>query len=212
MRRVVLALTLVVGCAARAPAPPPPVPHAEPGRVSVVARAVAPAGPVQPIAVALTNGGPAPLGLEAQQIYALGEDDARVAPLPPADAARRAGGNRLPGAVKGGVVGAATGGVLGALGGAVAGAIQGGFGAAVAAGSAAGAVVGAVVGVLGGSDRAAPDVADFVDRALPSTTLERGFSATGYIYYPAGRYRTLEIVIPRDAAAERLLAPVEAAR
>lgn len=180
--------------------------------MSVVARAVAPTGPVQPIAVALTNGGPAPLRLDARQIYALGEDEARVAPLAPADAARRAGGKRLPGAVKGGVIGAASGGVLGAIGGAVSGAIQGGIGLAVAAGTAAGATVGAILGVLGGRYRAAPDIGGFVDRALPSSTLERGFSATGYVYYPAGRYRTLEVVIPGDGAAERVRTEVEAAR
>jgi hypothetical protein len=28
---------------------------------------------------------------------------------------------------------------------------------------------------------------------LPATTLEEGFSAAGYVYYPAGTYHTLEV-------------------
>jgi hypothetical protein len=169
--------------------------------VTVVARAAAPAGRVQPVALAVTNGGPEPARLDTRQIYALDGQGARFAPIPPAEAARQAGGTRLPGAVKGGVVGAAAGSVLGALGGAISGAIQGGIGAAVAVGSAVGATVGAVTGVLGGGRTRAADVAGFTDRALPSTTLAVGLSATGYVYYPSGTYSAVELLLMRDGSA-----------
>jgi len=212
MRSVLLAFAVIAGCAARQP-PPLPVPPPEPGRVTVVARAVPPTGHVQPIEVAVTNGGPEPLRLDPRQVYVLDESEARFAPLSPAEAAREAGGRRLPGAVRRGAVGAATGGVLGALGGAISGAIQGGIGAAVAIGSAVGAAVGAVAGVFGGGGEAGPDVAGFEARALRATTLASGLSTEGYVYFPAGRFRMLEILFARDdvGAARRERVRVEPA-
>jgi hypothetical protein len=213
MRSLLIALALVAGCATHRP-PPLPVPAAEPGRITAAARAVPPAGGVQPVAVALTNGGPEPLSVDRRQVYALDEREARFAPLPPAEAARQAGGKRLPGAVRRGAVGAATGGVFGALGGVIAGAIQGGIGAAVAVGSAVGAAVGAVAGVLGGGGESAPDVAGFEDRALHATTLAPGLSTEGYVYYPTGRYTMLELVFASKEGGEarRERVPIEPAR
>ena len=212
MRLLVCALAVAVGCAARQP-PPLPVPPAEPGRVAVVARAAPRTGPVQPIAVAVTNGTSEPIHLDPRQAYAEDESGARFAPLPPAEAARQAGGRRLPGAVRGGAVGAATGGALGALGGAISGAIQGGIGAAVAVGTAVGAAVGVVTGVLGGGGQAAPDVAGFEGSALRATTLPPGSSGEGYVYYPAGAYHTLELLFGADQAGDirRERVPVEPA-
>jgi hypothetical protein len=109
----------------------------------------------------------------------------------------------MPGAAKGAAVGAVSGGVLGAIGGLIAGAIQGGMGAAVAVGSAVGAGVGAVTGVFSGGRQEAPDVAGFEDRALPASTLEPGFSATGFVYYPTGSYQRLEILLAEPGAAVR---------
>jgi hypothetical protein len=177
-----------------------PLPAAEPGRIQAAAVAAVPVGAVQPVAVAMTNGRTVALRLEARQVYAHAAEDGRTAPLPPGEAARLAGGRRVPGAVRGGVVGAASGGALGAAGGAISGAIQGGVGLATAAGAAVGAFFGAVAGVLGGG-RATPDVAGFTDRALQDATLAPGFSATGYVYYPAGTYRMLEILLTDDAGA-----------
>ncbi|HJQ85391.1 MAG TPA: hypothetical protein VKA21_14995 [Candidatus Binatia bacterium] len=201
---------LVLGCAARS-GPQLPVPPPESGRVVAVARHVDRTGDVQPIAVALTNGRNEPVRLDARQIYALTEDGNRIAPLPPGEAARQAGGARLPGAVKGSAVGAVTGGFFGAIGGLIAGAIQGGLGAAVAVGSAVGAGVGAVAGAIGGGHESPPDVAGFTDRALPSTTLGPGLSTTGYVYYSASRYTALEILLPseRGGGPDELRIPIE---
>jgi hypothetical protein len=202
MRSLGAALVLLAGCAAREA--PLPVPAVEPGRLRVVARAAKTLGAVQPVAVAVTNGSDEPLRLDARQVYALGADAARFAPLPPAEAARQADGRHLPGAVRGGAIGVASGGAFGALGGLIAGAIQGGIGAAVAVGSAVGAAVGAGGGVIGGGTASAPDVAGFQDRALPNTTLASGLSATGYVYFPAGDYGALELLAGEGTLRERV--------
>lgn len=188
-----------------------PIPAAEPGRVRASAVAAASVGSVQPVAVAVTNGQAAVLHLDARQVYGHADGEARSAPLPPAEAARLAGGRRMPGAIRGGVTGAATGGLLGAAGGAISGAIQGGIGLAVAAGSAVGAFFGAVTGVLGGGG-ATPDVAGFEDRALHDAALASGFSATGYVYYPLGSYHSLEMLLTNDTGqVERIEIPIDAA-
>ena len=157
-------------------------------------------GEAQPIAVALTNGFDHPLRLDVAQAYAYGADGTRVAPLPPGEAARRAGGRSMPGAVRSAAEGATRGGFMGALGSAMTGLIQGavtgGIGVGAAVGAAVGAVSGAVTGASGSG--AAPDVAGFEDRALKTTTLAPTFSATGYLYYPAGSYASVEVLLTRD--------------
>jgi hypothetical protein len=198
MRLFPAALVVLAACAARQPPPRLPVPPPEPGRLSVRAAASAGLGKVRPIAVAVTNGGTEPLRLDAQQIYAYGEGAERVAALTPAEAAHQAGGRSAPGALKGGAVGAASGGVFGAIGGAISGAIRGGVGSAVAAGTAVGATIGAIGGVITGSRGSPADVAGFQERALASTTLLQGFSASGYLYYPAGTYAWLELLLAED--------------
>jgi hypothetical protein len=192
MRLFLLTLVAVVGCAAHAP--DVAVPPVTPGVLGARAVAAPHLGDVQPIAVAVTNGRDGTVHLDPRQLFALDGQGARVAPLPPAEAARRAGGG-TPSALKGGVTGAAAGGVFGALGGVIAGAIQGGIGAAVAAGSAVGAAIGAITGTISGArDGGGAHAAEFQDRALPEETLASGFSASGYVYYPAGSYRTIELL------------------
>ena len=197
MRSAALAFGLLLGCATRRPAATLAVPAPEPGRVRAVAVASAPIGrgaaAVLPVAVAVTNGQREPLVLDRRQIYAHHDTD-RVAPLAPAEAARRSGGRNAPRALEHGAVGAVTGGVLGAAGGAIAGAIQGGVGLATAAGSAVGAFFGAIGGLLHGGG-STPDVAGFEDRAIHDQTLASGLSASGYVYYPAGDYTTLEVLL-----------------
>jgi hypothetical protein len=183
----------LVGCTARRPPTTVALPPAATGEVSAAAMAVEPLGEVRPIAVALTNGHTDLRQLDARQVFAQPADGARVAPLAPSEAARRAGGRTVPGDVRRGATGAVKGGVISALGGLISGAIQGGIGAASAVGAAVGAAVGGVTGALGGGS--GPDVAGFEDRALPSMTLAPGFSATGWVYYPPGDYQTLDILL-----------------
>jgi len=205
-----LALALLLGCAARHPEPTLVVPAPEPGlvrAVAIVARPLGGAAGVQPIGVAVTNGRRESLRLGARQIYAHRDGD-RIPPLAPAEAAQRSGGRSAPRALEGGAVGAVTGGLLGAAGGAIAGAIQGGVALATAAGSAVGAFFGAIGGVLHGGGRT-PDVAGFEARALHDTTLAPGFSASGWLYYPPGDYRTVELLLGGPGGTvEPLVVPV----
>jgi hypothetical protein len=187
-----------------------PIPAAEPGQVRASAVAAASVGSVQAIAVAVTNGQAAPVHLDGRQVYGHADGEGRTAPLPPPEAARLAGGRRVPGALRAGVTGAATGGLLGAAGGAISGAILGGVGLATAAGSAVGAFFGAVAGIFGGG-ATAPDVEGFEDRALHDAVLAPGFSATGYVYYPRASYRSLEMLLTDDAGqVERIDIPIDA--
>jgi hypothetical protein len=175
-----------------------------------------PLGDVQPIAVALTSDHPEELQLDVRQIYAYTAEDAkpesdpRMAPLVPAEAARRAGGAHLPGAVKETAVGAARGGLQGALNSVVIGAIQGGIGIGTAIGAAAGAVGGAIAGLFG--RHPSPDIGGFTDRALTDTTLRPGYSATGYVYFPAGTFSSLEVILASENQVVRKLVPVEPPR
>jgi hypothetical protein len=199
---VALAAAALAGCASRSG--PAVAPAPEPGHVAIVARAAERTGAVQAISIAITNGREHPVQLDARQAFAVPTTGGRVAPLPPAEAARLAGGLRVPGAVRGGVVGAATGGAFGALGGVISGAIQGGIGTAAAVGSAVGAAIGAITGTISGARGPQPDVSGFTERALPSTSLAPESSATGYVYYPAGTYGSLEVLL-RDERSDVVL-------
>ena len=205
-----LTLALLLGCAARHPEPALVVPAPEPDRVRAVAIVAPPLGGtagVQPIGVAVTNGRRRGLRVDASQVYAHRDDD-RVPPLAPAEAARRTGGRSAPRALKSGATGAVTGGLLGAAGGAIAGAIQGGVGLATVVGSAVGAFFGAIGGLVHGGG-STPDVAGFEERALHDTTLAPGFSASGYVYYPPGAYRTVELLLTDErGGVEPIVVPV----
>ena len=91
----------------------------------------------------------AALRLDPLQVYASSDVAERVAPMIPAEAARRVDGRHSPGAIRGGAVGAV------------------------------GAAIGAITGVIGGRRRPAADVSGFEAQALVATTLEEGFSVEG---------------------------------
>jgi len=208
VRLALFALAATIGCAAHAPNVP--VPSPDPGALHARAVTAPKAGAVQPVALAITNGLDAPVRIDPRQVFALDDAGSRVAPLPAGEAARRAGGH-VPGTLKRTAVGAATGGAIGAIGGVVGGAIQGGIGIGAAVGSAVGATFGAISGLLGGGGDDNAHAAEFQDRALPATTLANGMSATGYVYYPEGRYRSLELLTVGERGGEtmRTTVPVE---
>jgi len=199
--RWVAALILAACSAAR---PPAPLPHpaAAPGTVEVVARALEPVGDLRVVEVAVTSEHPGRLVLDRRQVFAriegatAGAPPLRIAPLSPAEAARRAGGESVPAsaawsAAEGGVRGAATGAVTG-----------GGAGGAV------GAAVGAISGIFRGAQPEPDDVAGFEDRALPSTELRAGISVGGFVYFPAGDYSTLEVVLLGEQEVVRTIVPI----
>ncbi len=211
MLRSLAVVALVAGCATHGPGPALPVPAPEAGRIRIAARAGAPSGGVSPVAVAVTNGTRATLRLDPRQLYVGDDQGARIAPLAPDDAARRSGGHAAPGVVRAAAFGAATGSVLGAVGGAISGAIQGGVGLATAAGSAVGAFFGLIGGVVQGH-AATADPGPWNDAALRDASLAPQFSASGWVYYPRGAYRTLEVLLATDTGeVERVVTPVEPA-
>jgi hypothetical protein len=201
VRSAVLGLAALTACASHGPAPTLPAPLAGPGEVRVVAEARERVGDVLPIAVAVTSAYPGTLQLDVRQVYAHEGADTgpRFPSMPPTEAARLAGGRRLPGAVRGAAGSVVGGAALGSLGGAISGAIQGGIGGAVAAGAAVGAALGLITGGVMGWHEPPPDVAGFTDRALQDTALRSGFSATGYVYFAPGTYRTLEVVLASES-------------
>jgi len=209
MGRTLLGLVLLAGCAAQRPVTVA-IPPLDRGVLVTAARSVDPVGDVQPIAVAMTNGQDGTLRFDATQAYAHDAGGGRVAPLPPGEAARRAGGRSLPGSVEGAAAGAARGGVMGGLGSAINGLVMGAVAGGVGVASAAGAAVGAVMGaVTGASSAGAADVAGFEDRALKSTPLAPTFSATGYLYYPRAPYGSLEILLTHeDGQVEAVTVPL----
>ena len=51
------------------------------------------------------------------------------------------------------------------------------------------------------------------ERALHDTTLAAGFSASGYVYYPAGDYRTVELLLTDQRGnVEPVVVPIERAQ
>jgi hypothetical protein len=53
-------------------------------------------------------------------------------------------------------------------------------------------------------------VQGFQDRALPATTLRSGLSVSGYLYFPAGEYRALEVLLVSGDEVIRETIPVAA--
>lgn len=210
MRRLgsLAGVLVLAACGARTPVPRLTVPTPIASALTVSAAAAGPIGGVQPVEIAITNGRPITLRLETRQIFALGEDEQRVAPLVPAEAARRAGGRRLP-AARYAAIEVAKGSVLGAASGAIWGGITGGsVGLSTAGGSAVGAL-GGLVGSLFAGAWPTPDVAGFDGLALRDASLAQGFSAGGFVYYPQGEYHTLELLVADAAGAiERLRVPI----
>ena len=193
-----VAAIVLSGCSATHRSPTLAVPRVETDRATVRAIGADSAGPVQFVAVAVTNGLTESIRVDGRQAFALTQSGERIAPLPPGEAARLAKGGDVPGSISGAGKGAVTGGVLGAMGGAISGAIQGGIGGAVGAGAAVGVALGAITGALSSAGGPPPDVAGFTERALPATSVAPGLSATGYLYYPEGSYQALELLLTED--------------
>ncbi len=204
-RALIVAAALLAGCAARHQAPPLTVPELESGKVTARAVAARGIGPVQPVALGVTNGLGESVRVDPRQAYATRPSGERIAPLPPGEAARLGKGRALPGSLRGAGKGVVTGGLLGSVAGAIGGAITGGIGTAVAAGAAVGAALGGITGAIGGGGEAPPDVAGYTERGLPSTSLAPGLSATGYVYYPEGEYETLELLLSEEPSGRTLV-------
>jgi hypothetical protein len=95
-RRLGLLLMLATSACGIASAPlkdtPQIVATPQPGQLNVTTQPSPPIGDVLPVYVSVANGSDVPRSIVPSQIFALNDAGSRVAPLPPAEAARQAGG------------------------------------------------------------------------------------------------------------------------
>jgi len=197
-------LIIAMGGCSVAPAPLKDPPHivATPasGQLTVTSEPSKPIGDVLPIYVSVANGTDSPRAIVPNQIFALNDAGSRIAPLPPAEAARQAGGA---GELRAALLSAGASGLVeGAFGaglGAIAGSLihSGGTGAALggAIGGGSGAVQGAMWGPGKADAQAATQLTAF---ALPAQDVRRDFTVSGYVFFPKGDYKRLQMLLVDD--------------
>jgi hypothetical protein len=197
-----LSFTLAGCVLARAPLKNTPkvVASPEPGQLSVAMQPAETIGEVQPVYVSIANGTDTARAVVPSQIFALDEQGQRIAPLPPGEAARQAGGaGELRAALESG---AASGAITGALGAGV-GAIAGSLIHSGATGAALGGAVGGGAGALQGAF-AGPGKADQQAREqITALALEKGdvhsnFTVSGYVFFPKGDYKQIQLLLVDD--------------
>jgi hypothetical protein len=170
------------------------------GQLSVTSAPASPVGDVQPVYISIANGTDTPRAIVPTQIFALNDDGNRVAPLPPGEAARQAGG---PGDLKSALTSAAaTGAVQGAVGagvGAIAGSFLGGGVTGAALGGAIGAGTGLVEGASSGSQKATTAASDQITAlALAPGDVRQDFTVSGYVFFPKGQYKQIQFLLVDD--------------
>jgi hypothetical protein len=169
----------------------------EPGQVSVAMQPANTIGDVQPVYVSIANGTDVPRAVVPSQIFALDAQGQRIAPLPPGEAAREAGGA---GELKAALAsGAASGAITGALGAGI-GAIAGSLIHSGATGAALGGAIGGGEGMLQGAF-AGPGKADqqataqLTALALQSGDVRNNFTVSGYVFFPKGDYQQIQLLL-----------------
>jgi hypothetical protein len=194
----------VIGGCAIAPAPLNDTPHivATPtsGQLTVSTAPVKAIGDVLPVYVSVANGTDSPRAIVPSQIFALNDAGSRIAPLPPAEAARQAGGA---GELRAGLLSAGASGLIeGAFGaglGAIAGSLihSGGTGAAIggAIGTGSGAINGATTGPAKADAQASTQMSAL---ALPAQDVRRDFTVSGYVFFPKGDYKRIQMLVVDD--------------
>ena len=195
------ALTFIVaGCVlARAPLKDTPkvVATPEPGQLSVAMQPANTIGDVQPIYVSIANGTDIPRAVVPSQIFALDEQGQRIAPLPPGEAAREAGGaGELKAALASGAASGAITGAVGAGVGAIAGSLihSGATGAAL--GGAIGAGQGALQGAFAGPNKSDQQAKDQLTAlALEKGDVRNNYTVSGYVFFPKGDYKQLQLLL-----------------
>jgi hypothetical protein len=173
------------------------------GHLNVTTQPATPIGDVQPVYVSVANGSDVPRSIVPSQIFALNDSGARVAPLPPGEAARQAGGSgELKAALTSGVVGGAAEGALGAGLGAAIGSVVNGFSGF--SGAASGAIVGAAFGggsgIVSGVQNGASKADQQANAQLGALALQGGevrhdFTVSGYVFFPKGSYHEVEFLM-----------------
>ena len=173
------------------------------GQLNVTTQPGAPIGDVQPVYISVANGSDVPRSIVPSQIFALNDSGARIAPLPPGEAARQAGGSgELKAALTSGVVGGVAEGALGAGLGAAIGSVVNEFSGI--GGAASGAIVGAafgggsgiVSGVQNGASKADQQAnAQLGALALQGGEIRHDFTVSGYVFFPKGSYHEVEFLL-----------------
>jgi hypothetical protein len=200
---LIIAIGAMAGCSI-APAPIKDPPHivATPasGQLTVTSQPSKPIGDVLPIYVSVANGTDSPRAIVPSQIFALNDAGSRIAPLPPAEAARQAGGA---GELRAGLLSAGASGLVeGAFGagiGAIAGSLihSGATGAAI--GGAIGGGSGAIHGATSGPAKAdAQAGTQLTALALPAQDVRRDFTVSGYVFFPKGDYKRIQMLLVDD--------------
>ncbi len=171
-----------------------------PGQLSVGLQKADSVGGVVPVYVSIANGTDIPRAVIPSQIFAINEAGERVAPLPPGEAARRAGGaEELKAALASAAVSGVAGGAIGAGAGAVVGSVIGGGGGAgqgALIGSAIGAAEGMFRGMSKGQARADREAREQIHAlALKRDDLRHNFTVSGYVFFPNGSYREIDVLL-----------------
>ncbi len=167
------------------------------GEISVSTTPSKPVGDVLPIYVSIANGGNTPRTIVPNQIFALDQMGDRIAPLPPAEAARQAGGaGELRAALESGAASGVLGGALGAGVGALAGAFLNSSLTGAVLGGAVGVGEGALEGAPAGQARADQQAATQMSAmALPAQQVRPNFTVSGYVFFPKGDYNGVQILL-----------------
>jgi hypothetical protein len=154
-------------------------------------------GDVQPVYVSIANGTDVPRAVVPSQIFALDPQGQRIAPLPPGEAAREAGGaGELKAALTSSAASGAIAGALGAGVGAVAGSLihSGATGAAL--GGAVGAGTGAIQGAFAGPGKAHEQANEQLSAlALQREDVRGNFTVSGYVFFPKGDYTQIQLLL-----------------
>lgn len=204
-RRIGLVMLVCLGGCAVASPPikdmPQVVATPQNGQLSTSMQAGKAIGDVQPVYVSVANGTDEPRAIVPSQIFAINDVGERVAPLAPGEAARQAGGAgelkaALSSAAVSGVSGVATGAVGAGLGAIASAGLGGGWGTGALVGAAVGAGGGMLYGATKGQDKADQQAtAQLEGVALQEGDVQRNFTVSGYVFFPKGTYRELEMVL-----------------
>jgi hypothetical protein len=206
-RRLGLLLMLAMSACGIASAPlkdtPRIVATPQPGQLNVTTQPSPPIGDVLPVYVSVANGSDVPRSIVPSQIFALNDSGARVAPLPPGEAARQAGGaGELKAALTSAAVGGVGEGALGAGMGAIVGSVVNSAAGFHGAGSGAiiGGALGGGSGIVHGVERGASKADQQANQQLQALALQGGevrhdFTISGYVFFPKGSYQEVEFLL-----------------
>lgn len=178
------------------------------GELSVSVGRASPVGGVIPVFVSIANGTDIPRAVVPNQIFAVDDTGQRAAPIPPGEAARLGGGaGELRAALVSGTVSGAAGGALGAGLGAAAGAVSGDAGPGAIIGAAIGAAYGIFGGVWAGQSKADEQANQQIQAlALQPQDVNHNFTVGGYVFYPTGSYREIDILmVNRESGATEIV-------